>query len=134
MIVVLCLCSLTVGKRVFLARWTVLGLQGALLSHLVEPVYLHSLTVGTLSHTAHLGRAGPWLAASRPSTTCPSRTDGSSCCSAVGSNAAVHFGNTKPVHMRETEQQGFISVFYHHLSCVLDRRAAGADPSRLRAP
>lgn len=33
-----------------------LGLQGALLSHLVEPVYLHSLTVGTLCHTAHLGR------------------------------------------------------------------------------
>lgn len=34
-----------------------MGLQGALLSHLVEPVYLHSLTVGTLSHTGHLGRA-----------------------------------------------------------------------------
>lgn len=34
-----------------------LGLQGALLSHMVEPVYLHSLTVGTLSHTGHLGRA-----------------------------------------------------------------------------
>lgn len=34
-----------------------LGLQGALLSHLIEPVYLQSLTVGTLSHTGHLGRA-----------------------------------------------------------------------------
>ncbi|XP_034558853.1 double-stranded RNA-specific editase B2-like [Notolabrus celidotus] len=40
-----------------IAKWSVLGLQGALLSHLVEPVYLHSLTVGTLSHTGHLGRA-----------------------------------------------------------------------------
>lgn len=33
------------------------GLQGALLSHLIEPVYLRSLTVGTLSHTGHLSRA-----------------------------------------------------------------------------
>ncbi|KAL6103751.1 adarb2 [Pungitius sinensis] len=40
-----------------IAKWSVVGLQGALLSHLVEPVYLHSLTVGTLSHTGHLGRA-----------------------------------------------------------------------------
>ncbi|KAF3698599.1 Double-stranded RNA-specific editase B2 [Channa argus] len=40
-----------------MAKWSVLGLQGALLSHLVEPVYLHSLTVGTVSHTGHLGRA-----------------------------------------------------------------------------
>nr|XP_020481058.1 double-stranded RNA-specific editase B2-like [Monopterus albus] len=40
-----------------MAKWSVMGLQGALLSHLVEPVYLHSLTVGTLSHTGHLGRA-----------------------------------------------------------------------------
>lgn len=32
------------------------GLQGALLSHLIEPVYLHSLTVGALSHTGHLSR------------------------------------------------------------------------------
>lgn len=38
-------------------RWGVVGLQGALLSHLLEPLYLHSLTVGTLSHTGHLGRA-----------------------------------------------------------------------------
>lgn len=41
----------------FCNRWSVVGLQGALLSHLVEPVYLHSLTVGTLSHTGHLDRA-----------------------------------------------------------------------------
>ncbi|KAM3866102.1 double-stranded RNA-specific editase B2-like [Diretmus argenteus] len=40
-----------------MAKWSVLGLQGALLSHVVEPVYLHSLTVGTLSHPGHLGRA-----------------------------------------------------------------------------
>ncbi|KAM8849139.1 double-stranded RNA-specific editase B2-like [Spinachia spinachia] len=40
-----------------IAKWSVVGLQGALLSHLVEPVYLHSLTVGTLGHTGHLGRA-----------------------------------------------------------------------------
>ncbi|KAM4604705.1 double-stranded RNA-specific editase B2-like [Polymixia lowei] len=40
-----------------MAKWSVLGLQGALLSHLVQPVYLHSLTVGTLRHTGHLGRA-----------------------------------------------------------------------------
>ncbi|XP_045908530.1 double-stranded RNA-specific editase B2-like [Micropterus dolomieu] len=40
-----------------MAKWSIVGLQGALLSHLVEPVYLHSLTVGTLSHTGHLGRA-----------------------------------------------------------------------------
>ncbi|XP_034744421.1 double-stranded RNA-specific editase B2-like isoform X2 [Etheostoma cragini] len=40
-----------------MAKWSVVGLQGALLSHLVEPVYLHSLTVGTLHHTGHLGRA-----------------------------------------------------------------------------
>lgn len=38
-------------------RWGVVGLQGALLSHLIEPVYLRSLTVGTLSHTGHLSRA-----------------------------------------------------------------------------
>ena len=37
-------------------RWSVLGLQGALLSQLVEPVYLFSLTVGGLGHTGHLAR------------------------------------------------------------------------------
>ncbi|XP_062338249.1 double-stranded RNA-specific editase B2-like [Osmerus eperlanus] len=40
-----------------MARWNVLGLQGSLVSHFVEPVYLHSLTVGSLCHTGHLGRA-----------------------------------------------------------------------------
>ncbi|XP_033841702.1 double-stranded RNA-specific editase B2 [Periophthalmus magnuspinnatus] len=39
-----------------ITRWNILGLQGALLSHFVEPVYLHSLTVGSLRHTGHLGR------------------------------------------------------------------------------
>ncbi|MFT7812287.1 double-stranded RNA-specific editase B2-like [Arapaima gigas] len=39
-----------------MARWNILGLQGALLTHLVEPVYLYSLTVGSLQHVGHLSR------------------------------------------------------------------------------
>ncbi|XP_054623162.1 double-stranded RNA-specific editase B2-like isoform X2 [Dunckerocampus dactyliophorus] len=39
-----------------IAKWCVVGLQGALLSHLLEPVYLYSLIVGTLNHTGHLDR------------------------------------------------------------------------------
>ncbi|XP_047185870.1 double-stranded RNA-specific editase B2 isoform X3 [Scophthalmus maximus] len=39
-----------------ITRWNILGLQGALLSHFVEPVYLRSVTVGSLRHTGHLGR------------------------------------------------------------------------------
>ncbi|XP_055209729.2 double-stranded RNA-specific editase B2 isoform X2 [Gorilla gorilla gorilla] len=39
-----------------IARWNILGLQGALLSHFVEPVYLQSIVVGSLHHTGHLAR------------------------------------------------------------------------------
>uniref|UniRef100_A0A672H8X5 Adenosine deaminase RNA specific B2 (inactive) n=1 Tax=Salarias fasciatus TaxID=181472 RepID=A0A672H8X5_SALFA len=53
-----------------MAKWSVVGLQGALLSHLVEPVYLHSLTVGTLGHTGHLSRAMTRRLAPRRSSLC----------------------------------------------------------------
>ncbi|XP_063899107.1 double-stranded RNA-specific editase Adar [Helicoverpa armigera] len=38
------------------ARWCVCGLQGALLSRLVLPVYLHSLVLGSLLHPHHMYR------------------------------------------------------------------------------
>ena len=39
-----------------IARWNVLGLQGALLSSIVNPVYLHSIVLGSLLHPNHMYR------------------------------------------------------------------------------
>ena len=40
-----------------IARWNVLGLQGSLLTHYIEPIYLKSITVGQLFNYDHLTRA-----------------------------------------------------------------------------
>jgi len=38
-------------------RWNVLGLQGSLLSYYIEPVYLFSISLGSMFHPTHLMRA-----------------------------------------------------------------------------
>ena len=40
-----------------ICKWNVLGMQGALLSHIIEPIYLESLTLGYLYEHGHLSRA-----------------------------------------------------------------------------
>lgn len=39
-----------------IARWNVLGMQGALLSSIVQPIYLHSIVLGSLLHPNHMYR------------------------------------------------------------------------------
>ncbi|XP_031625540.1 double-stranded RNA-specific editase Adar isoform X2 [Contarinia nasturtii] len=40
-----------------IARWNVVGVQGALLSSIVQPIYLYSVVLGSLLHPDHMYRA-----------------------------------------------------------------------------
>ncbi|EDW25846.1 GL14352 [Drosophila persimilis] len=40
-----------------IARWNIVGIQGSLLSSIIEPVYLHSIVLGSLLHPEHMYRA-----------------------------------------------------------------------------
>ncbi|KAL7733379.1 hypothetical protein ACLKA6_004868 [Drosophila palustris] len=40
-----------------IARWNIVGVQGSLLSSIIEPVYLHSIVLGSLLHPEHMYRA-----------------------------------------------------------------------------
>ncbi|XP_037889583.1 double-stranded RNA-specific editase Adar isoform X3 [Glossina fuscipes] len=40
-----------------IARWNIVGIQGSLLASIVEPIYLHSIVLGSLLHPEHMYRA-----------------------------------------------------------------------------
>lgn len=40
-----------------IAKWNVVGIQGALLASLIQPIYLNSIVLGSLLHPAHMYRA-----------------------------------------------------------------------------
>lgn len=39
-----------------IARWNVVGVQGALLSSIIQPIYLYSVVLGSLLHPDHMYR------------------------------------------------------------------------------
>lgn len=40
-----------------IAKWNVVGIQGALLASVIQPIYLNSIVLGSLLHPAHMYRA-----------------------------------------------------------------------------
>ncbi|KAK3609883.1 hypothetical protein CHS0354_015076 [Potamilus streckersoni] len=40
-----------------IAKWNLLGIQGALMSHFIKPIYLDSIIIGSFYHSNHLFRA-----------------------------------------------------------------------------
>ncbi|XP_019353273.1 double-stranded RNA-specific adenosine deaminase isoform X2 [Alligator mississippiensis] len=71
-------------------RWNVLGLQGALLSHFMQPVYLRSVTLGYLYSQGHLTRA--------------------ICCRLTRDGSTIEAGLPAPYHVEHPEV-GRVSVY-----------------------